>query len=227
VALLRVADPRGLRSAPLGRSGRVRQGETVVALGFAAGAGVADELTSTTGVVSVAQTRYTEGAADVPAYAEALQTDTALNPGNSGGPLIDLDGRIVGMNAAVRSASADGRAVQNQNYAIAIDRVRAVVGRLRRGSSPAWTGLTFAYPGAEELAARRLPAGLLVTGAVAGSPAARAGLARTTEALVGVDDRPVGMTLRSYCAAAGDRPSTLSLARDGGAVRKVRLGRTT
>lgn len=229
IALLRVADTGGLRSAVLGSGDAVRQGETVVALGYPDGAGVRDELTSTTGVVSVARTRYADPGPDVPAYPEAVQTDTALNPGNSGGPLVDLEGRLVGMNAAVRTAGQDGRSVQNQNYAIAVDRIRAVLARLRTGmAAPGWTGLTVAFPSPQVLADRRLPAGLLVTGALPGSPAARAGLGSTSEALVGVDDRPVGTTLRSYCAAtaaAGDAaPRSVSLARPGtGAVRRVAL----
>lgn len=224
VALLRVADTAGLQGATLAQSSGVRQGETVVALGYPDGAGPGDDLTSTTGVVSVARTAYRGRGADVPVLPDAVQTDTALNPGNSGGPLVDLDGRIVGMNAAVRAASDDGRALQNQNYAIAADRLRAVVDRLRGGRSAGWTGLTFGYPTAEELAARRLPAGLMVTGAVRGTPADRAGFGDLGEALVGVDGRPVGTTLSSLCAAVGDSsPSTLSLARPGGAVRDVRL----
>jgi serine protease DegQ len=229
VALLQVADTAGLRSAPL-RDGAVRQGETVVALGYPRGADPRDALTSTTGVVSVAHTAYRDGAPDVPALTDALQTDTALNPGNSGGPLVDLDGRLVGMNAAVRSAGDDGRALQNQNYAISAARVRAVVSSLRaREAVPGWTGLTFAYPTAAQLAERRLPPGLLVTGAVAGSPADRAGLGATSEVLAGLDGRPVGTTLRAFCAAAamGDAaPRRLAFGQAGSArLREVALRR--
>lgn len=231
VALLRVSDAGGLRSATLGQGASVRQGETVVALGYPDGAGPEDALTSTTGVVSVARTIYDGGAADVPAYTEAVQTDTALNPGNSGGPLADLRGRMVGMSAAVRTTDADGRPVQNQGYAIAADRLRTVTRGLRTGRSPAWTGLTFAYPTAQDLAARRLPAGLVATGAVAGSPAARAGLGDGApgEVLVAVDGRRVGSTLTGYCAAfatgAGPAvPRTLTFARAGsGRLRRVVL----
>lgn len=230
VALLRVADARGLRSAGLGRDASVRQGETVVALGYPQGAGPGDSLASTTGVVSVASTAYEGGGPDVPRYPEAVQTDTALNPGSSGGPLSDLEGRLVGMSAAVRTADASGRTVQNQGYAIAIDRLRAVVAGLRAGRAPAWTGLTLAYPTRSQLAAQRLPAGPVATGAVAGSPAARAGLSGGTpgEALVGIEGRRLnGASLSAYCtaaAAAGDRPRTLAFARAGtGRIRRVSL----
>jgi hypothetical protein len=107
------------------------------------------------------------------------------------------------MSAAVRTTDGDGRVVQNQGYAIAADRLRTVLSGLRDGRSPAWTGLTLSYPTPQQLAARRLPTGLVATGAVAGSPAARSGLGTGApdEALVAVDDRPVGSTLTAYCAS--------------------------
>jgi S1-C subfamily serine protease len=226
VALLRLEDSTGLRTASLASRDGVRQGQTVVALGFAAGAQPADEPISTTGVVSSSRAAYLDAAPDVPPLTDAVRTDTALNPGNSGGPLVDLDGRIVGMNSAVRSTGEDGRALQNENYAIGAQRLRTTLAGLRTGRSAGWTGLTFSYPTAEQLARRHLPAGLLVTGAVAGTPAARAGLGRTAEALVNVDGRAAGTTLSSYCAALGARaPTRLTFASDGsGKLRQVRLG---
>ena len=74
-------------------------------------------------------------APDVPAYRDAVQTDTALNPGFSGGPLVDLDSRVVGVNAAARTMGSDGRTLKGENYAIGIDRARAVLAELRRGRS--------------------------------------------------------------------------------------------
>lgn len=226
VALLRLTDTAGMRTASLAARDTLRQGQTVVALGFAAGAEPADEPISTTGVVSSSRAAYTDAAPDVPPLTDAVRTDTALNPGNSGGPLVDLEGRIVGMNAAVRSTGADGRALQNDNYAIGADRLRTTLAALRAGRSTAWTGLTFSYPTPEQLARRRLPAGLLVTGAVTGTPAARADLGRTSDALVSVDGRAVGTTLSTYCAALGGRtPKELRFAGEGSAAeRQVRLG---
>ena len=157
----------------------------------------------------------------MPAYRDAVQTDTALNPGNSGGPLVDLDGRVVGVNAAARTTGSDGRPLEGQNFAIGIDRARRVLGELRRGRSLAWTGATFGYPTTDELVERRLPPGLYVTGAVPGTPAARAGLGGRGELLAGVDGRRVGTTLQSYCAAMAGHTSgsrvKLTLARPGGA----------
>jgi putative serine protease PepD len=221
LALLRVRGVAGLHSAPLGAGSELEQGETVVALGYPASATPNDAVTSTRGVVSAPRAAFRDPSPDVPAYREAVQTDTALNPGNSGGPLVDLDGRVVGVNAAARTTGSDGRPLEGQNFAIGIDRARRVLGELRRGRSLAWTGATFGYPTTDELAERKLPPGLYVTGAVPGTPAARADLGGRGEVLAGVDRRRIGPTLASYCEAMAGRrsgsPVKLTLARPGGA----------
>ena len=121
-----------LTAARLGEGSGLEQGETVVALGFPAGATPEDSPTSTRGVVSAPRTTLREPSPDVPAYRGAVQTDTALNPGFSGGPLADRDGRVVGINAAARTMGADGRSLEGQNFAIGIDRARPVLDRLRQ-----------------------------------------------------------------------------------------------
>jgi S1-C subfamily serine protease len=227
LALLRVRGAGGLETAPLGTGSELEQGETVVALGFAANAAPGDAATSTRGVVSATSAAFRDPSPDVPAYQGAIQTDTALNPGYSGGPLADLDGRIVGINAAARTSGSDGRPLEGQNFAIGIDRARQVLAELRRGHSLAWTGATFGYPSTDELVERKLPAGLYVTGAVPGTPAAKAGLAGRGEVLAGIDGRRVGATLQSYCEAMAGRPSgsrvKLTLARPGAKTREVEV----
>jgi S1-C subfamily serine protease len=215
-----VAGTAGLRAAPLGKGADLEQGETVVALGFAAGATAADEVTSTRGVVSSASTTFRDPAPDVPGYREAVQTDTALNPGYSGGPLVDLRGRLAGVNAAARTTGSDGRPLEGQNYAVGIDRARSVLAELRQGRSIGWIGATFGYPTTAELLDRKLPPGLYLTGAVPGTPAARARLGGRGEVLAGVDGHPLTSTLSSYCAAIAGRTRgqqvKLTLARPGG-----------
>jgi putative serine protease PepD len=227
LALLRVRGLEGASTAPLGASGELEQGETVVALGFPSSAAAGDAVTSTRGVVSATSVDFRDPAPDVPAYRNAIQTDTALNPGFSGGPLADMEGRVIGVNAAARTTGSDGRPLEGQNYAISIDRARAVLAELRRGRSLAWTGATFGYPTTEELAERRLPPGLYVTGAVPGTPAAEADVAGRGEVLAGVDGRRVGTTLQSYCAAMAGKASgsrvTWTLARPGGKTREVQV----
>ena len=84
----------------------------------------------------------------MPAYPDAIRTDTALDPGFSGGPLVDLDRNVVGVNAAARTTGEDGRPLQGANYAIAADRARGVLDALRAGRSRAWIGANFGYPAA-------------------------------------------------------------------------------
>jgi S1-C subfamily serine protease len=224
LAVLSTQDEAGLQNAPLG--GGVEQGETVVALGYPADAGAGTTLAATRGVVSAVRTSFREPASDVPAYPEVIQTDTALNPGNSGGPLADLDGRMVAVNAAARTSSSGGRPLQNQNFAIPIARARAVVEELARGRSRGWLGVTFGYPSVDQLAEEELPPGLFITGVVAGTPAAEAGLG-ANELLIGINGRAIEGTLQSWCDAAGDlrtgEPATLTIQAPDGKRREVRV----
>jgi putative serine protease PepD len=202
LAVLRVDGGLRGRTLELGDGG---QGETVLAFGFPETADDGEPASSTRGVVSAAHTAFRDPAADVPAYPDAIRTDSALDPGFSGGPLVDLDGRVVGINAAVRTRGSDDRPLQGANYAVAADRARPVIETLRRGRSMAWTGASFGYPPARDLAQRALPPGLWIQTVVPGTGAARAGL-RDGDYVVAVDGRPVGATLSGWCrAAAGIR----------------------
>jgi S1-C subfamily serine protease len=200
LAVLKVTDTAGLKTLPMGRQSEVKEGDTVVALGYPQSASLDSKLTANTGVVSVARTEYREVTPDVPQYPNVIQTDTALNPGNSGGPLVNLDSRLVGVNSAVRTVSAQGRAIQGQNYAIGVDRVRQTVAYLRTRKSLGWTGINFGFPSAEELAALELN-GLEIKGAVKGSPAASADL-QPGQYVAGVNGKLIQNTLASYCSAA-------------------------
>ncbi|MGW3104153.1 S1C family serine protease [Streptomyces sp. NPDC001100] len=107
LAVVQVTRVRGLRPMPLGNSDNVRVGDPVVAIG----APFDLDNTVTAGIISAKDRPITAGGdsadgSDV-SYVDALQTDAPINPGNSGGPLLDAQGRVVGINSAIRSA-ADG-----------------------------------------------------------------------------------------------------------------------
>ena len=197
LAVLRIGDASGLRTLPLGSQSELELGEPVVAIGFPGGASLSSKLTSTTGVVSVVRSTYREPALDVPVYSNVVQTDAAINPGSSGGPLVNGDGELVGVNSAGRTKSAEGRIIQGQSYAVGVDRVKEITAVLREGRSIGWTGMSFEYPSAEGGAAP----GLLVNGAVPGSAAERAGFGTDPLVVTAVDGTPVDRSLASWCDA--------------------------
>jgi putative serine protease PepD len=227
LAVLKVHDTTGLRPMTLGAQKEIELGETVVALGFPENASATESLTSTTGVVSVARTQFSEPTADFPRLPNVIQTDTALNPGNSGGPLVDVGARLVGVNSAARTVGRDGRIIQGQSYAIGVDRVKQVLPALSRGRSLGWAGMGFEYPSTGELARRALPEGIFVPRAVDGTPAAEANVAEGSPLLVAVNGRRVGHTLQGYCDVVQNIPrgsvATFQFERPGERGRRVRM----
>jgi S1-C subfamily serine protease len=201
LALLHVEGLEGRRSIPLGRQADVQQGDQVVALGYPASASGGESLTSTAGVVSSVHTPLRTPAPDQPHFTNLVQTDAALGPGNSGGPLVGDGGRLVGINTILFAGSAD-QPGGDQGYAIGVDRVREVLADFRDGRSRAWFGAGLLTPPPGILRRQGLPAGLLVTGAQDGSTAAKLRLEEVL--LTAIDGQRVGSSLADYCRAVGD-----------------------
>src|SRR4051794_37897934 len=144
LAVLRVSDHSGMETFPLGSQSDLKQGEQVVAVGYPESAALDDNLSSTAGVVSRVQSSFLAPAPDAPSYPNVVQTDAALNPGNSGGPLIDERKKLVGVNTA--TLTSIGKApIQGQGYAIGVDRVKQVAATLRAGHSQGWAGFGLAF----------------------------------------------------------------------------------
>jgi len=121
IALLRVVDPdRDFDSLALGDSSEVRVGEWVMA----AGNPLNMEHTVTVGVVS-AKGRSLGLSAESSSFENFIQTDAAINFGNSGGPLVDLHGNVIGINTAINAAG------QNIGFAIPVDVARRILPQLR------------------------------------------------------------------------------------------------
>ena len=202
-ALLEVTDASGLETLALGSQSNLKRGTDVLAMGFPGNASPEDELTATTGIVSIPRTSYdTEQTPDVPVLPNVVQTDAAINPGNSGGPLVTFDERLVGMNTA-GYADNSGRFLEGQGYAVGVDRVKEIVPTLRKRESIGWAGFGIDPANPDALEGDGLPLGVIITGALDGSPADDAGLGDGTDRiLVAVNGNALdGSSLRDYCSA--------------------------
>jgi S1-C subfamily serine protease len=198
LALLEVEGLDGRRAIPLGRQADVAQGDPVVALGYPVSASGGKSLTTTAGVVSSVKTPLRIPSPDQPRLTNLVQTDAALGAGNSGGPLVGADGRLVGVNTILFTGAADAPSAE-QGYAIGVDRVRDVLADLRDGRSRAWFGAGLLTPPPAILARERLPAGMLATSAQDGTSADRL---RLEEVLItAIGGRRVTSSLASYCRA--------------------------
>jgi S1-C subfamily serine protease len=201
LALLKVDGLEDRQAIPLGRQAAVEQGDPVVALGYPVSASGGKSLTSTAGVVSSVNTPLRLPAPDQPRFTNLVQTDAALGAGNSGGPLVGADGKLVGVNTILFTGGA-GNPSAEQGYAIGIDRVREVLADFRDGRSRAWFGAGLLTPPPGVLEREQLPAGILATAAQDGTSAADL---RLEEVLITrIDGERIGSTLASYCKAVGD-----------------------
>lgn len=127
VALLRIETDERLATAPLGDSDQVRVGQWVLAFGSPFGL----NQTLTHGIIS-ARGRGQVSLGDTIRIKDFLQTDAAINPGSSGGPLVNLDGEVIGINTAIASQSGSNSGVA---FAIPINLVKRVSRQLlERGS---------------------------------------------------------------------------------------------
>ena len=161
---------------PLGNSAAAVVGEPVAAIGSPFG----NEDSLGVGVVSATHRSIDSLTSDFK-LVDAIQTDAPINHGNSGGPLFDARGRVIGINAQIRSASGQSEGV---GFAVPINSARRSMDQLIANGS-----VSYAYVGVETtdltpaLAHRfgyPVTQGAVVTGIVQGSPADRAGLREPT-----------------------------------------------
>ncbi len=183
VIRLNAADPR-LAHAPLGDSNALCVGQLVVAIGNPYGF----QASVTAGVVSALGRSLRSRTGRI--MDDVVQTDAALNPGNSGGPLVDARGRVVGVNTAII------RGAQGICFAIAADTARFVASRLMQFGrvKRSWLGM-----GGQNMAIPRnvvrfhdLPveSGVLVIAVEPHGPAEDAGL-KPRDVIVALGDRPI------------------------------------
>jgi len=202
LAVLKVDGANGLVPVVPGDSARLEVGDWVIAIGNPFGLAH----TITKGIVS--GKGRSELVNDRFGYLDLIQTDAAINQGSSGGPLFDMNGRVVGVNTAV---NAEGHGI---GFAIGWAAVDEALPRLMQGGqvSRSWLGVYVRQEGPEDGEHH-----VLVDAVVDASPAARAGLL-PGDMLVALDDRPVRTVaefrLRVASAVAG-RDMKIDLERRG------------
>ncbi|MEV6490656.1 trypsin-like peptidase domain-containing protein, partial [Actinoplanes sp. NPDC051633] len=217
LAVLRVK-PGVVPLAPItiGASAALVVGQPVVAAGSPLGLNG----TITAGVVSALSRYVNVGQGDEPAtLVNGVQTDAAVNPGNSGGPLVDCSGRQVAVNTAGAQTPDGGGGSIGLNFAIPIDFAQSIAGQLirtGRATHPVVGLLTVSVT--DEMArSTGLPRGALVDQVLPGFGAARAGL-RERDVVTKVGDSAVNSTDQMLVAVrthkSGDTV-TLEYHRDG------------
>jgi S1-C subfamily serine protease len=166
-------DAELLQPVTLGTSSNLRVGQWAVAIGNPFGQ---FGRTLTTGVIS-ALGRTLKGP-DGRAITGVIQTDAAINKGNSGGPLLDSSGRVIGINSAIFSPTGTSAGV---GFAVPVDTIRRMlpdlltIGRYRHP----WLGVRYAYnitPGLAEVLKLPVTSGLLLVQVYRGSPLDGAGV---------------------------------------------------
>ena len=199
IALLKVELP-DLPRIRIGRSDQLRVGDVVLAIGnpFSIGQTVTQGIVSGTG----------RGQLGLSQFENFIQTDAAINVGNSGGALVNAQGELVGINTAFFSRRLDSEGI---GFAIPVNLVRGVMqdllahGRVIRG----WLGVSTQTLTPDQARALGLqePYGIILTTIQPDSPADRAGL-RPNDVITHVNDEPVVVWQDALRSIAAMRPGT-------------------
>ncbi|MEV6767131.1 trypsin-like peptidase domain-containing protein [Nocardia sp. NPDC051030] len=182
LAVLKV-DVKNLKVIQLGSSNDVQVGDDVIALGSPLGL----EKTVTSGIVSALHRPVKVGGegTDTDATLDAVQTDAAINHGNSGGALVDMQGRLIGINSAIKSESGGSVGL---GFAIPIDQVKRISQALIRDGHVNHPKLGVSAK--TKIVANDVMSGAAVADVQAGSAAAIAGIVEG-DVIVKVGDRDV------------------------------------
>jgi serine protease Do len=206
VALVRIPESPSLPEAPLGNSDDLRAGEWVCAIGNPLGY----VHSVTVGVVSFIGRKLFDQSLD-----DYIQTDAAINFGNSGGPLINSRGEVVGINSAISSRASNIGFAVPINQAVAILPQLKAKGRVSRGFIG--VTLTDVTPALQRALNLTLEDGALVQDVTPQSPAERAGM-RPYDVIVEVEGRPVVTNQELIRDISARQPGTvarLEIVRDG------------
>lgn len=172
LAVIKVSPPGPLPRVAFGDSDRALVGEWVIAIGVPR----ALEKTVTQGIISA---KHRTGITEPTSFQDFLQTDAAMNPGNSGGPLLNLYGQVIGVNAAISTSSGGSEGIGftiPSNMAVYVAKALISHGKVERG----WLGVTTRdlTPALARSAHAEGLKGALILGVMKGAPADKAGVTK-------------------------------------------------
>jgi putative serine protease PepD len=227
IAVIRAQGISGLTPATLGTSGNLRVGQQVLAVGSPLGL----DGTVTTGIVSALDRPVStvSDSATQPVTLDAVQTDAPMNPGNSGGPLVNMNGQVIGMNSAIASTGTSADAQSGSiglGFAIPVDQAKRIADELIASGKASHASLGV------QVADAASPPGARIVGEANGGAAAAAGLpvgaviTKVDEQVIDGADAlgavvlshpPADEVSVNYVGPAGDtRTARVTLATDGG-----------
>ena len=184
IALLKIDSPTQLPSIPLGDSDRIRKGDWAIAVGNP----FQFENSLTVGVIS-AKGRSLNLSEQTRSFENFIQTDAAINFGNSGGPLMNIGGEVVGINTAIRGGGAQGL-----GFATPINTAKRLLPQLKQGKvTRGYLGMTITEVTEDAREAFSLPSttsGAIVQNVTPGKPADRAGI-QHGDVIVEIDGRQI------------------------------------
>jgi serine protease Do len=183
VALVKIEVSRQLPIVPLGDSDRIRKGDWAIAIGNP----FQFENTLTVGVIS-AKGRSLGLSSETRSFENFIQTDAAINFGNSGGPLLNINGEVIGINTAIRGGGA-----QNLGFATPINTAKQLLPQLKKGKVVrSYLGMSITDINDETRAALSLPSdrGAFVQNVTPDKPADRAGI-QAGDVIIQVNDHQV------------------------------------
>ncbi|MEW6701548.1 MAG: trypsin-like peptidase domain-containing protein [Bacteroidota bacterium] len=189
ICLLKI-DAKNLPYIPLGNSDDIMAGEWVIALGNPFGLfAINDKPTVTVGVISAIGMNL--GSANNRYYVNMLQTDAAINSGNSGGPLVNAVGELIGMNTLIYTAQGSSGNV-GVGFAIPVNKLKKVINELKEKGKvdrDFWTGLSILT--IDESIAKtynlKSSRGVIITEIAKNSPAQKANL-KVEDIITGIND---------------------------------------
>jgi len=196
IAVLEVEDAEGLVPLVLGDSSLMEVGDPVIAMGNALGLDETSPTVSVGIVSALGRTIETDQAV----LEDLIQTDAAINAGNSGGPLLNAAGEVIGINTAIASGA------ENIGFSISVDSVKEEITQALSGVGVSFVGVTTIENSADLAARYRLviDRGLIVTSVLPTGPARDAGL-EAGDIILAVDGVEVDSTdqLDAAVAAVG------------------------